>query len=312
MFEQLTDTWDKDTARHSLDELFLLARRYRSGKEYRELLQFTSRFRFYSLFNAVLLHVQMPGAVYVATAYRWKRDYKRRVRLEARPLVILKPMGPVMFVFDVSDTEPELGAPPLPIGVTEPFAVRRGFIHDELERTIENAKRDGIKVAHHDAGALHAGNIQRLEAGQFIQYQVRRKTNTESISVPLRYGILLNENQSAETQYATLAHELAHLYCGHLGSPNQKWWPDSHDRPNHIRELEAESVSFLVCARLGIKNPSEEYLSSHVRDDDELSTISLDRIMRAATLIEHMGKERLSPRRADISVVSRVLDELER
>ena len=36
----------------------------------------------------------------------------------------------------------------------------------------------------------------------------------------------LNDDLSPESRYVTLAHELGHLYCGHLGTPNEKWWPD--------------------------------------------------------------------------------------
>ena len=55
--------------------------------------------------NAMLIHIQMKGAKYVATATRWNRDYGRRIKVGARPIVILQPMGPVMFVFDVTDTD---------------------------------------------------------------------------------------------------------------------------------------------------------------------------------------------------------------
>src|SRR5207248_2429484 len=61
-----------------------------------------------------------------------------------------------------------------------------------------------------------------------------------------------NSNLSAEARYAILVHELAHLYCGHLGTPNDKWWPDRRGLPHVAREFEAESVCFLVCERLGI------------------------------------------------------------
>ncbi len=297
--EEPAEIWERDAARHSLDELFVLARQYKSGKEYRNLLNFISRFQSYSPFNALLVHVQMPGAIYIAPASRWKRDYHRRIRLGAHPLVILKPMGPVMFVFDVSDTEPEEGAPELPPEVTDPFAVKHGYIRHELERTIENAARDGIRVAQENAGSLSAGSIQTVKPGQSIPFLIRRNPKHEYLSVPLRYGILLNAKQSAETQYATLAHELAHLYCGHLGSPNQTWWPDRLGLPDSVRELEAESVCFLVCQRLGIENPSEKYLSTYVKDDDPLNRISLDCVIKAAGLIEQMGKERLTARKND-------------
>jgi hypothetical protein len=130
----------EDMTKRALDELFSLTRQYRSAKAYHDLLRFIGRFRFYSPFNAMLVHVQMPGAIFVASPSRWLHDYGRLIRPGARPLVILQPMGPVMFVFDVSDTEPQDGAPQLPKEIVKPFEPRCGKVGKELEQTIENAK----------------------------------------------------------------------------------------------------------------------------------------------------------------------------
>lgn len=290
---------DPNTTQRALDELFELSRQYRSGKEYFDLLQFVSRFKSYSIFNALLVHIQMPGATYIASASRWKRDYRRRIRLGARPLVILKPMGPVMFVFDVSDTEPEKNAPPLPSEVTDLFRIKRGTVIDELDQVIGNSARDGIKVAFQDAGSLKAGSIEKVEAGKTMEFLARHKPQLEWQSVPLRYGILLNAKQSKETQFASLVHELGHLYCGHLGSPNEKWWPHRSGLTHNIEELEAESVCFLVCQRLGIENPSEKYLSDYVKENTDIEKISLDCVIKAATLIEQMSKQKMPPRKIE-------------
>lgn len=53
---------DQESARTALDELFTLARQYNSSEAYLELMRFVGRFRFYSPFNAMLIHTQMPGA----------------------------------------------------------------------------------------------------------------------------------------------------------------------------------------------------------------------------------------------------------
>src|SRR4029078_4799053 len=42
-----------------------------SSKAFRELVDFVARFRFYSPFNAMLIHTQMNGAKYAARAHRW-------------------------------------------------------------------------------------------------------------------------------------------------------------------------------------------------------------------------------------------------
>src|ERR1700677_1192714 len=109
-----TNSVDEKNIRQSLDELFSLTRRYRSAREYGELLSFIRRFRKYSPYNAVLVNIQMPGARFVASPRRWRGKYHHKIKPGAHPLLMLQPMGPVMFAFDVSDTEPLSGAPPLP------------------------------------------------------------------------------------------------------------------------------------------------------------------------------------------------------
>src|SRR5208282_903912 len=104
----------QEASKRALDELFHHAARYRSSASYRELLDFVARFRSYAPFNAMLVHIQMEGARFVAPAHRWAKEYRRTIKPGGRPLVILQPMGPVMFVFDVADTDAGPNAPPLP------------------------------------------------------------------------------------------------------------------------------------------------------------------------------------------------------
>ena len=87
---------DRESARAALDELFTLAGKYNSSGAYLELVRFVGRFRFYSPFNAMLIYMQMPGAHFVCTARRWRRDYRREIKIDARPIVILQPMGPIL------------------------------------------------------------------------------------------------------------------------------------------------------------------------------------------------------------------------
>ena len=288
--------WDRDSTRRALDELFSLARTYNSSKAYLELMEFVGRFRFYSPFNAMLIYTQMPGARFVAPAHRWARQFRRRIKVGASPLVILQPMGPVLFVFDVTDTEPLPGAPALPAWVERPFEVRHGKIGDELERTVENAKRDGVNISERAHGSQRAGSVQATGSGGYLDVTVVTRAQAVIQRVQRRYELLLNTNLSREARYATLVHELGHLYCGHLGTPEPKWWPDRRGLPLEIREFEAESVCYLVCTRLGIENPSAEYLAAYVRDFETTPPISLDAVMKSSSLIEQMGRDRLKAR----------------
>jgi hypothetical protein len=288
--------WDRDSARRALDDLFNNARQFNSSSAYLELMQFIGRFRFYSPFNSMLIYVQTPGARFVATTRRWGQDFHRRIKVGARPLVILQPMGPVLFVFDVSDTEPLSGAPPLPHWVEHPFEVRQGRIGTELDQTVENAKRDGIRISQRAHGSQRAGSVQCAVAGSYMDMLLATRPAPRYQRIPLRYELLLNSNLSAEARYATLVHELGHLYSGHLGTPNQKWWPDRQSLPLAVREFEAESICYLVCRRLGIDNSSAEYLAAYVRKYESTPPISLDSVLKSSWLIERMGHERLGSR----------------
>jgi hypothetical protein len=286
LFDHDAHAVEREPSRRALDELFEAARLYQSSREYCQLLSFVRRFRSYSPFNAMLVHLQLPGAQFVAPADRWKRQFGRAIKPGARPLVILKPRGPVMFVFDVSDT---FGAP-LPREVERPFEVRGRMIGGALDRVILNCARDGIRVTTVKLGSQEAGSI-RWANGPALAFG--------DSAVPQRYLVELNGDHSREARFATLAHELAHLYCGHIGTPNPDWWPARRHLPEEIAEFEAESAAYLVCARLGIDAGSDRYLARYLASHEDVPPISLDAVMRSAGWIERMTREKLRVRREE-------------
>jgi IrrE N-terminal-like domain len=283
---------------HALDELFRLAGQFSTRAAYRDLLRFIARFRMYSPFNAMLVYTQMLGATYVATARRWLQDYMRRIHPGARPITILQPKGPVMFVFDVSDTIPLPGAPELPQSVTDPFAIFRGKENGELAKTIQNAKRDGIRVHEREFGSQYAGRIQTANTRDVFVLPVGPSSSEKQVSVPVRYELLLNSRQTAEERYATLAHELGHLYCGHLGPWGAQHWPDRRYLGPQIEECEAESVSYLACERMGIESPSAEYIAQYLVGSGKMPEISVDTVLKAAGVLWQMGRTKLPLRKA--------------
>ena len=250
----------------------------------------------------MLVHIQKPGATFVAPPSRWLDQFGRKIKVGARPLVILRPMGPVMFVFDVGDTEPldKKKLIPLPPGVENPFEVRSGRIGTELDYIIENAKRDGVRITIAPHGSQAAGSIRRVDSMpnvyQKIQVGYGREKVPTFIQVPVRYELLTNDF-SHEARYATIAHELGHLYCGHLGTPNKDWWPDRRGLDHASCEFEAESVTFLICKRLNLDTPAETYLAGYLKKKEQVPPISLECVMKAAGLLETMNRERMKPRK---------------
>jgi hypothetical protein len=87
-----------------IDEVLAITGRFQHGRDLGKLLDFIVHFLQYSTFNGFLLYLQNPAATRVATARTWSRKFKRNLSPDARPLLILAPMAPVLFVFDVKDT----------------------------------------------------------------------------------------------------------------------------------------------------------------------------------------------------------------
>lgn len=80
----------------------------------------------------MLIHIQKPGSKYVASANEWAKRFNRRIKPEARPLIILRPFGPVSFVFELSDT---YGKEPFPEEFLNPFKVE-GIISEHTFRKL--------------------------------------------------------------------------------------------------------------------------------------------------------------------------------
>ena len=272
---------DRKVAVKALDELFLSVGTYRRSREYRELLDFLRRFPALSPYNAMLIHVQKPGCRCLLTASKWWKLYQRKVRPGARPLVILRPFGPVAFVFDVSDTEGRA----VPDQVLNPFPVYGSLSSERFDTLCNNLPKEGVMLHSADCGPEFAGSMTRDE-GQRPQILGRRR-------VRQYFRLMVRCRLSREERFATMAHELGHMLCGHLGSPLRGWLPERRGMERTVREFEAESVAWLVCERLGIRSLSSSvYLSGYLEKNEDIPPISLETVLRAAGFIEDMTLSR--------------------
>jgi len=52
------------------------------------------------------------------------------------------------------------------------------------------------------------------------------------------------------------------------------------------RELEAESVAYLVCARNGVTSESEQYLANYVEEHTTITNLDVYQVLRAAGQVE--------------------------
>lgn len=98
--------------------------------------------------------------------------------------------------------------------------------------------------------------------------------------------MFLNGNHKPPVQLVTIAHELAHLFLGHLGLDVKLHIPDRRGLSHDQAELEAESVAYLVCERNGVKSASETYLTNFVKANTTIADVGVYQVMRAAGQVE--------------------------
>jgi hypothetical protein len=270
------DDFNNEYERSLLTQLLDDSRLYKEGKNFKELLDFVNRLSNFAPFNVFLLHIQKPGLRFAASKYDWSFKFNRSIKEGARPLLILWPFAPVALVYDVDDTEGH----DLPDDVVQAFRASGEMTEKRIQSFIKKLIKLGIDTKLIEYGDGHAGHIQRPEHDIQI--------NKQSMQVKERpdYLIRLNKKHDYNVQFATLAHELAHLFLGHLGADKFLKTPDRRNKSLQTRELEAESVCYIVCHRNKVSPNSEAYLTNFVDDKMQVEDMDLYALLKAAGQIE--------------------------
>ena len=278
------DRYDDD--KNALDDLFQRSLAFRKSDAYFDMLKFVAKFPVYKPFNRLLLYTQNPNVSYVATPGQWERDFNRRIRPDEYPLIVLQPFAPVLFVYDLSQTEGDDES--LPEILRNPFRTSGKFKESIFEKTLINLTRDRIAYAQKEFSEFRAGSLAFYSHEKHFHLVGNLTSESE-----IRYIAIVNEKFDLLNKYSSLVHELAHLYCGHFGGDEFGAWDNRSFLSEEEMELEAESVTFLVCNHLGIQTNSEEYLAEVSKRNNELPQISVMTVLQVAGRIEEMGEKKL-------------------
>lgn len=262
--------------RSLLTQLLDDSKLYKKGKNFKELLDFVNTLSNFAPFNVFLLHLQKPGLRFAASEHDWGRRFNRTIKEGVRPLLILWPFAPVALVYDVEDTEGD----DLPADVAQAFRATGAMTEVHINKFIKNLIKQGIDTKLIEYGDGHAGHIQRPAHDIKINKQSMQAKEKPD------YLIRLNKKHDCNVQFATLTHELAHLYLGHLGADKFLKTPDRQKKTHEIKELEAESVCYIVCCRNNVVPNSEAYLTNFVDDKLQAEDMDLYALLKAAGQIE--------------------------
>ena len=255
---------------HLLDDL--KARLAEPGASLLPLLNVMSRFAKYSLTNQYLIFAQRPDATRVM-GYRGGQKSGYQVRKGEHGIAIYAPMHFASRETAESLNDEITAAPRIGFRIAYVFDVSQV---DPLAGTVVNdpvataSSPDAHRAAEQLKAFLFGHNIE-LEY-QALQPGLLGYTDGRRITCGL--------GQADHVEFATLAHETTHVllhFDRHAdGAPGTR-------SDLTTRETEAEAVTYLLCARLGIDgtDASIDYIRSYRGTPDTLDD-SLERIRSTA------------------------------
>ena len=261
---------------------------FQSG-QYAAYLTAMSKFHHYSFGNTMLIFIQCPNATHVAGYHDWRRNFGRQVKRGERGITILAPC-PYRRQEEVEEAAPDGSS-----STSIQWVQRMGF---RTVTVFDVSQTEGKPLP----------ELAKKLTGDAAQYESMVATLRSISPYPISiesfpggaYGccdfveqrILVQPDMSQTQTIKTMIHEVSHAK---LHAPEK-----TEELPQHkqrfVREMEAESVAYVVCRHFGIDTSdySFGYVAGWSRGR-ELSQLreSLDLIRNtAAELIDGISPPR--------------------
>jgi antirestriction protein ArdC len=281
---------------------------YASDK-YAAYLSTLSKFHHYSLRNTILIHLQMPNASQVAGFNTWKKEFGRSVMKGQKGIRILAP-APFVVKQEMDKLDPDTKTPMLD--------ETGKAITEEVEITIPHFRPVSVfDVSQTDGPPLSmlaedlTGNVRQYEAFmdalkavsampivfETLPPHIDGECRFESRTIAIREG--MGEIQTVGAVIHEMTHAELHEYNSELDEQEAEN-DDTEDnasapRSRRAEEVEAESVSYVVCQHYGIETGKNSfgYIADWSRGKElaELKA-SLDIIRKTAvSMIDRIDKK---------------------
>ena len=234
--------------------------------KYRNYLRTMSRFHNYSLNNQALIHLQRPDATLVAGYKRWRDKFSRHVLRGEKGITIIAPT-PYKKKIEQEKLDPDTKLPILDADgkiVTEEKEIEIPMFRPV--KVFDYAQTDGKPLPERVASPVAnlTGSVENYEA--FMEV-LRRASPVPVEFKPLSadvdgyfssksQSITLREGMSEVQTVSAAVHEIAHAKLHNYGLQQ----PEAHKhKSRNTEEVEAESISFMVCAYFGIETGANSF-----------------------------------------------------
>ena len=235
-------------------------------EKYRNYLRTMSRFHNYSLNNQALIHLQRPDATLVAGYNRWRDKFSRHVLRGEKGITIIAPT-PYKKKIEQEKLDPDTKLPILDADgkiVTEEKEIEIPMFRPV--KVFDYAQTDGKPLPERVASPVAnlTGSVENYEA--FME-ALRRSSpvpvevkplsaDVDGYFSPKSQSITLREGMSEVQTVSAAVHEIAHAKLHNYGLQQPEV---RRHKSRNTEEVEAESISFMVCAYFGIETGANSF-----------------------------------------------------
>lgn len=241
------------------------------SESYAQYLQTMSRFHHYSVNNQVLIHMQKPDATLVAGFNKWKNQFGRNVIKGEHGIKIIAPT-PFKKKIEQEKLDPDTQLPMLDSDgkiITEEKTIQIPMYKPVTVFDVSQTEGKHLPQLAHDL----SGNVANYD----VFMEALRRSSPVPISVEVMGGgmdgyfdlehqdIAIRKGMSEVQTVSAVIHEMAHALLHNRTKDTEEKTPEIS---RSTEEVQAESISYAVCAYYGIATGDNSfgYIASWSKD----------------------------------------------
>lgn len=225
------------------------------SESYAQYLQTMSRFHHYSVNNQVLIHMQKPDATLVAGFNKWKNQFGRNVIKGEHGIKIIAPT-PFKKKIEQEKLDPDTQLPMLDADgkiITEEKTIQIPMYKPVTVFDVSQTEGKPLPQLAHEL----SGNVANYD----VFMEALRRSSPVPISIEVMGGgmdgyfdlehqdIAIRKGMSEVQTVSAVIHEMAHALLHNRTKDTEEKTPELS---RSTEEVQAESISYAVCAYYGI------------------------------------------------------------
>ena len=241
------------------------------SESYAQYLQTMSRFHHYSVNNQVLIHMQKPDATLVAGFNKWKNQFGRNVIKGEHGIKIIAPT-PFKKKIEQEKLDPDTQLPMLDADgkiITEEKTIQIPMYKPVTVFDVSQTEGRPLPQLAHDL----SGNVANYD----VFMEALRRSSPVPISIEVMGGgmdgyfdlehqdIAIRKGMSEVQTVSAVIHEMVHALLHNRTKDTEEKTPELS---RSTEEVQAESISYAVCAYYGIATGDNSfgYIASWSKD----------------------------------------------